>query len=177
MTVERVSRVRFPELFDTFSSTAWRWECQGEYHEPDEAEPFAAWKVGHPDDSFLQPWCEKIRKLTGEGKTFGRVRMLTEPLTEYLEWMLSFTHLNIDAGEDIRWIAESTVTALPDRPRDDFYIFDDVRVATLLFDENGVCGAEVTDDRDSVQRALKWRHLVSDLAIPHSKYLTDVRSV
>ena len=163
----------FAALFRDFRHSAWRWECQGTYHEPGEREPFRRWQAGDPDTTFLDSWAAQVRQFRAEGKTFQRVRMVTEPPTDYLRWMFEVTTMNIAAGEDIRWIAESEAAALG-APRHDFYIFDDTRVAIMEFDENGVAGAEVRDDDATLAEHRRWRDLVWPRATPHdqSEYAT-----
>ncbi len=157
----------FAELFTTFERSAWRWECQGTYREPDEQAPIQAWREGRPDYSFADAWFAQIRWQRAEGKTIERVRMLTDPLTEYLQWLASMTHLNIESGEDIRWIGQTHARELG-APEHDFYIFDDARVAILRFDDNGVSGAEVTDTPAVVATHRRWRDTVWPLAVRHA---------
>lgn len=158
----------FAELLRSFERSAWRWECQGTYREPDEREPLQAWRDGHPDYSFMQPWLSQIREQRAAGKTFERVRMLTEPLTEYLRWLIGFTDLNVEAGEDIRWIAEGYARPLG-APEHDFYLFDDRVVGILHFDDNGVAGVEVTDEPGTVAEHRRWRNRIWPVAVPHAQ--------
>ncbi|WP_033290441.1 DUF6879 family protein [Amycolatopsis jejuensis] len=160
----------FAELLRSFERSAWRWECQGTYREPDEQEPLQSWRDGHPDYAFLQPWFDQIRAQRAAGKTFERVRLLTDPPTEYLQWLFELTHLNIEAGEDIRWIGEDRARRLG-APSEDFYLLDDRVVATMHFDGNGVVGAEVTDDPATVASHQQWRDTVWSVAVPHDKQL------
>lgn len=164
----------FERLFSTFTTSVWRWECQGEYHEPVEDAPFQQWREGSRDDAWLQPWAQFVRGLRQDGKTFSRVRMLTEPLTDYLRWMLDFTYVNVDAGEDIRWIEQHQARELG-APTHDFYVFDDVRVGILHFDDAGVAGVELDDDVDVLRKHQQWRDLVWPLAVPHREYLAQHR--
>lgn len=163
----------FAHLFGEFARSAWRWECQGEYREPAESEPFRLWRAGRGDDTWLRPWADQVRAYRRAGKTFQRARMLTEPPTEYLRWMLDVTRLNVEAGEDIRWIDERRARAM-DAPRDDFYLFDDDRVAVLKFDERGVSGAELIDDPDVVGEYRAWRDRVWPVAVPHARYIAGL---
>src|SRR5580698_9551400 len=98
----------FGDAVMDYARTAWRWECQGEYREPSEGAPIQAWREGRIEDSYRhRPWLDEMRRNRAEGRVWQRVRMLTDPLTEYLKWMLDTTFLNVDAGEDIRWLAQS----------------------------------------------------------------------
>lgn len=165
----------FRRLVTEYRQSSWRWECQGAYREPDEREPWALWREGRPDHSFMDGWVATIRGITEAGKRFERVRMVTEPPTDYLRWMFAFTHINIEAGEDIRWLEESRARALEmPMPEHDFYIIDDERVAILHFGDNGVSGVEVLDDAHTVAEHQRWRDLVWPLAVPHmeSEYVS-----
>ena len=164
----------FAALFRAFEHNSWRWECQGTYREPGEREPFRLWREGRPDNAFLDGWLTRVRSFRAEGKTLQRVRMVTEPPTEYLRWMFTVTPLNVAAGEDIRWISEQAAHFLGGMPKHDFYLFDDQRVAIMQFDDNGVVGAEVTDDPGTVAEHRDWRDRVWSAATPHaeSEYAT-----
>lgn len=166
-----VGREEFFRLITSFDRSAFRWECQGVYSEPDEAEPFAAWRAGDPDYGFMDGWLDTVRGWSAAGKTFTRVRMMTTPPTEYLRWMLDFTHLNVEAGEDIQWIDEIVARDLG-MPGQDFYLLDDRTVVLMTFDETGVAGATVTEDNAAVAGARGWRDLALANAAPHHLYVT-----
>lgn len=166
-------RDEFGALFPGIKRRSWRWECQGYYNVDDEK--MVRWREGKPplEDPEHRPWVEFQRGLKEAGIPFERVRMLTEPLTEYLRWMLDITDWNVDAGEDIRWLPESKAREL-DMPRYDFYLFDDNRVVILLFDDEKVLtGAEIVDDADFVAQHQEYRQRVWSLATPHREYVNS----
>lgn len=160
----------FADLLRSFKRTAWRWECQGTYREPDEQEPLQAWRAGRPTYEFMSPWLDQIRHQLAEGKTFERVRMIPDPPTEYVRWLYGFTHLNVSAGEDIRWIDEEHARELG-APTRDFYLFDDQTVGILHFGDNGVSGVELTDEPGTVAEHQRWKDRVWPVAVPHSQQL------
>jgi hypothetical protein len=167
----------FVALFDTIGRSSWRWECQGHYA-VDEPQ-VDLWRTGQPheDTDDDRAWFGYVDGLRRRGIPFERVRMLTEPLTTYLRWMLATTHRNVDAGEDIRWITQSKARELG-MPDYDFYILDDDRLVILRFDDDTVLlGADVTDDPDAVARHQEWRSLVWRHAVPHREYLAGAGSV
>ncbi|MQA61040.1 MAG: hypothetical protein GEU86_06015 [Actinophytocola sp.] len=167
----RVDRAGFRELVRSFSRSAFRWECQGVYHEPSEKVPFRLWQEGRPDYSFMDSWVERVRGWRVEGKTFERVRMVTDPPTDYLRWMFEFTHLNVEAGEDIRWLAEADAKAL-DAPTHDYYLFDDDVFVILEFGDHGVVGADIVEDAVAIEGAQRWRRLAWANAMPHDEYMS-----
>ncbi|WP_233520341.1 DUF6879 family protein [Prauserella sp. PE36] len=175
MTVRRLGPGELGALLDTVRRSSWRWECQGHYA-VDEGE-LDAWRAGQPIEETDEDrvWHAYIRRLRAAGILFERVRMLTDPLTEYLRWMLSITHANIEAGEDIRWIDQHQATRLG-MPGYDFYILDDDRVAVFCFDEQTeLIGIDLDDDPEVVRQHQGWRDLVWPLATTHADYIAGNR--
>jgi hypothetical protein len=150
----------FEALFETFQVSAWRLEIQGVYQEPEEREPLRRWLAGQSDDlGWMADWYSWVRQAVAAGRHLARVRTTTSPLTDYLRWELGvLTPPAIEAGEDIRVLSEEQARQL-DIPRTDFWIFDDVRVAVLMFGDAGVLGAELLEQPADVApfRAIQAR--------------------
>lgn len=163
----------FAALLRTVTRSSWRWECQGDYRV--DHQKVQGWLSGESrENEEAREWVRFIGGLRQSGIPWERVRMLTEPLSDYLAWMLANTDWNINAGEDIRWIKESKARELG-APDYDFYIFDDNRVVIMHFDEEKVLtGAEVVDEEDVVAEHRAWRDTVWPHAVPHREYLFDV---
>lgn len=156
----------FARLFATIRRSAWRWECQKTYRGAGEASAIQLWKSGQPDAlTWLAPWLHLITEAVAAGKTFARVRVYSEPPTEYLRWQSAVTTpRNIEAGEDIRVLTEDQARQLG-LPDWDFWLFDETEVLLLHFgDGNALTDATLTDDRDTVSRCRAAR----DLAVRHS---------
>lgn len=160
----------FAALFPAVTASSWRWECQGHYAvDQDELDQ---WLAGTPkaEDDSDRAWYAYIRSLAGRAIPFQRVRMLTDPLTDYLRWMLATTHRNIAAGEDIRWITQGEASELG-MPDYDFYVFDDDRIAILHFDNAKILtGATIDDAPHVVDQHRRWRDLVWQHAVRHEDY-------
>ena len=160
----------FGELFETFTSSAWRWECQAEYREPHEAEAFRQFLAGEePDMSFTTDWLANVRSASDEGRRFARVRALTDPLTDYLRFEMWAAPANAEAGEDIRILSTEDTHRL-NLPGHDFWLFDDALVAIMHFDDDGMIAAEVLDDHDTLAQHRRWR----DIAWAHAAPFTGV---
>lgn len=157
-----VTGEEFGRLFTSFAKSAFRYEAQADYREPLEEEPWRKFRHGEHDDlEWMRPWLDGVRAATAAGRRYQRVRILPEPLTEYLEWEMHIAHVNAEAGEEIRVLDERERVAhqLPDH---DFWIFDDSLVALMRFDNRAFQGAELTDDPDTVAdcrevQATAWR--------------------
>lgn len=162
------------DQFDIIKRSSWRWECQGEYQV--DAEMLQRWRDGlrFVESDAGYSWQAYIRGLRRRGIPFERVRMLTEPLTDYLRWMLSITYRNIDVGEDIRWLDQSVARDLA-MPPYDFYLFDDRRLAIMHFDDDKLLAdVDVTDDPDRVATHRAYRDAVWPLAARHVDYIQKV---
>jgi hypothetical protein len=131
--------------------SAWRLECQGIYREPEEAEPLRRFLAGEPDDlAWYADWPEWVGGVRTSGRAIGRVRVLSEPLTDYLRFELNrLTPPALDGGEDIRVLSAERFAAL-DVPGEDFWIFDDATVGVLHFGDTGVTGVEMVTEPDKV---------------------------
>ncbi|MCS7477501.1 DUF6879 family protein [Umezawaea endophytica] len=170
---EQVTGDGWSRLLRDFRVSAWRWEAQGVYREPVEQEALRQFLAGdEPDLSYMDDWLTGVRALVDAGRTFSRVRVLTEPLTDYLRFELAATPRNVAAGEDIRVIAQGRAREL-ELPDHDFWIFDDRRVAVMHFAEDGFHHAEVITDAPAVAKFREIRDRAWKDATPFSDYLTS----
>ncbi|MCI2424019.1 hypothetical protein MOQ72_42130 [Saccharopolyspora sp. K220] len=172
-----VSGAQFDELFRTFQHTAFRLETQGVYREPVEEEPLRRFLNGEPpDDSWLAPWTDNVRAATREGRRFRRVRVLTDPLTDYLRFEMDLAlRANIPAGEEIRSLALSDAEDLHLPLGTDFWMFDDDRVGVLHFGSRGLLGLEMIDDADAIEQYRSWRDRAWSAALPAEHWAELVR--
>jgi uncharacterized protein DUF6879 len=165
----------FDGPFRTFARSAFHLELQDTYETPDEAGPFNLFLAGEPDDfAWHRPWLKLVREAVQKGRSMTRVRVVTVPHSDYGRWGLAVAPLNIEAGEDIRWLPRDLTGGI-DLPSDDYWLFDDNRLFFTVFEPDGrfVGGAE-TVDPVVVERFRKIHHQVWSLAIPHREYISDV---
>lgn len=161
----RITRDEFERLFEDFERSAWRLETQGVYREDEEREPLRRFLAGEPEDfAWMRDWFDWTRRITGEGRDIGRVRVLTEPLTDYLRFELAFTPQAVEAGEDIRLLPAKGAreAALPEH---DFWIFDDRLVAVLHFGDTGVSGVDLIDEPAAAARYSAARERAVEAAV------------
>ena len=161
----------FVRLFNSFSDTAFRLETRDYYDDESEHEPFRRFLAGEPaDDSWMAEFCDTVRAWYAEGKRLQRVRVVTEPHSDYVRWSMTVARLNTEAGEDIRYLSRTTAREL-DLPDEDFWLFDSRRVAILRYDDAGrLLGAELSDDPAEVAKRSRWRDVAWRHAIPWRQY-------
>ena len=74
---------------------------------------FAAWRATGGTGAY--EWgdhLDVVRAPVARGVTIRRVRVISEPLSEYLRWEHACTGVNIEAGEDVRWLPRTKAAGL-----------------------------------------------------------------
>jgi hypothetical protein len=157
----------FLNLFSHFRHAAYRLEVRTMYGTAGEDEPYQQF-LAHQDPGrrWFQPWLDLMTEQTRMGKLVERVRVVDEPPSPYLRFELFNTPHNLDAGEDIRYLARSEATTL-DLPDYDYWVFDSRLLVFLRFgDDDRFLGFEQTDDPAVVLRHLQakdaaWHHALT----------------
>ncbi|WP_194816942.1 DUF6879 family protein [Nocardia sp. XZ_19_385] len=124
-------------------------ELRDSYFTAQEVERLRRFRAGEPDPDLAEwfaPWTRLVSEMTSRGVTMQRLRVITEPLAEYSQWLHSITSYNIDAGEDVRWLGRHR-THPEELPTDDWWLLDDSLVVYSLFGEDDeLNGFAATDD-------------------------------
>jgi uncharacterized protein DUF6879 len=172
--MELITSTQRDELFCTLQRDAFHLELRDSYGNPLEDEPLVKWRAGVLDDrQYLRPWLAMVRAVTGSGKVIRRLRVITEPVTEYVRFEWEITPDNLAAGEEIRWLPRHLLPAGIEFPCRglDWWLFDDQLAAFGHFHEDGrVKGSEIVTDPVVVGQCVRVRDQLWPLAIPHSDY-------
>jgi Family of unknown function (DUF6879) len=159
------------ELYDSFEHSVFKLEVRDRYNLAAEQESLRRFLAGQPDpERATRPWLAKMQAATGQGKRVERVRVVSEPHSDYIRWELAGTPYNLAAGEDIRYLPRDCAeqVGLPDH---DFALFDSTRLVLLHFDaDDQPLPHELTTDPAVVVRHCYWRDLAWHYAIPYSQY-------
>jgi hypothetical protein len=161
----------FDDIFRTFERSAFHLEVEDSYHTPDELPPFEKFLNGQPDDfAWHRPWLSLVRKATSSGRRIERVRVVSVPHVDYTRWGLTVARLNIEAGEDIRWLPRPHATGIA-LTADDYWLIDERRVVFTVFAPDGTfSGGAETVDPVIVDRCLHVRNQAWAAAIAHVDY-------
>ncbi|MFG2905082.1 DUF6879 family protein [Kitasatospora sp. NPDC048286] len=119
----------FSDLLKSARHSAVHLEMRDWYGVGDESADFATFRrTGiHPD---LDPesdgwagWVPLVRDAVSRGVVMRRARIVSEPVTDYIRFEHAGTVVNIEAGEQVRWLPrrEASDIALPGN---DFWVFD-----------------------------------------------------
>ncbi|MFF3980900.1 DUF6879 family protein [Streptomyces sp. NPDC001828] len=158
--------------FERFTREAWRLETLPQYLMPQEEEEFAAFRAGTRIDpgSVANEYTERLRRQAGEGRTQGRVHVVSRPLSEYLRF--EFHHYykaHALAGEQIR-ILDVTGRPNPLEGAQDFWMFDRSEVVLMNYHSDGRQISREVHEGDLSQFIEYQRIAVSD-SVPFEEYV------
>jgi hypothetical protein len=167
----------FDRLFVTFERTARRFETRDRYDVPAETEAVRQFVAGQWDEAGYrarrEPFLDSVRAVIAAGRRRERVRVVPEPLTDFLRWELRISRDNVAAGEDIRYLHRSRADQL-DLPDHDFWLFDDDRLALMYFTaDDRFLGAQLVTDPDLVAEHRRWLDTAMPAATPYVQYLAE----
>ncbi len=174
--MEPISEEKRDRFLTTFRSEAVHLEMRDTYATDIEKDRFRAWLQGEPLDPEAEaqswrPWGELMARNNEAGKTLRRLRVVSEPVTDYIrfEW-LDAAQL-VAAGEDVRWLPRRKTSKLL-LPGNDFWMFDRHTVVFTHFSGAGhVLGHEVTTNSDIVAGCSAAFNQAWAVAIPHNQYM------
>jgi hypothetical protein len=166
-----VTEEEFLAMVRGFRRSAFRLETRGTYAPGYEREDFARFLAGAPrppsEVDWWRPWLDRVGRLTREGKTVSRVRILNEPPSDYERWQLWAARWHAEAGEDIRYLPRSRAERIGLPVDQDWWLLDDERLILMEFAADGDIGPKtlITDD-GTVARYRAWRDLAMRNAAP-----------
>jgi hypothetical protein len=155
---------QFPGLF---GSAVFRLETLDHY----QSESFRRAQAGEPPDPTARAsWDALVAEARRAGKTMSRVHVVSEPLTDYVRWELSFYQASVAAGEDVRILPRARALGL-DLPDFDFWLFDDRAAAVMIYDGAGAwLESRMTTEPGFVSACRRWRDIAMSHAVPLGTY-------
>lgn len=162
----------FDELFREAKREAFHLEVRDDYY-PADYPPLVRFLAGEPEDyAWFQPWLKQVRESVGRGVAVNRARVVSTPHNDYTRYAKHVARLNVEAGEDVRYLPRHLIDP-NELTTDDWWIFDDSVVAFTVFEpgDNGrwVGGAVTTDPR-IVEYIRTVKERVWARAVPLSDY-------
>lgn len=166
-----ISEDEFGVMLRSFKRSAFRLETRKSYALGYERKDFERFLAGTPVRPPLldwwRPWLEQIKRLTGEGKTVSRVRVLDSPASDYQRWEAWGSRWNIEAGESVSYLPRKWAEQLQLPMDHDWWLLDGERVILMWFTEDDeIDHKTLTDDPATVARYVQWRDLAVQNAIP-----------
>jgi hypothetical protein len=181
MSRRDINAQELDRAFTRFEYTAFRLERRESYAGTSyDSSRFARWLEGHlPELDPDVPWKRRVRAATAEGRQFARVRVVSEPWSDYTRYALWQAMQNIAAGEDIRYLSRQQAEAacLPAEVWEhDYWLFDSSLLVVMHYDEatDGLSRCEVLDDPAVIVQHNNWRDAAWRNALPRDEYVRQV---
>lgn len=173
--MEPISVEQRYSYFTSFQREALHLEMRDVYATNIEREKLERHLAGEPFDpeeqeAWWRPWIDLMGANTKAGKVVRRLRVISEPVTDYIrfEWMDSDQLLV--AGEDVRWLPRRHTSALL-LPGNDFWLFDDESIIFTDFSGDGeVLGHTLSTDPQLIEQCRSAFETAWPLGIPHNQY-------
>jgi hypothetical protein len=150
-------------------------EMRDSYSVDSEADEFATFlTTGRLPERAHTPeisrWLALIRGVTTSNRRVRRARIISEPVTDYIRYEWASTAVNIEAGEDVRWLPRQLASTIA-LPGNDFWLFDGETVVFSVFTGDGVIvERQLHTEPATAQPCRSAFEAVWAAAIPHSEY-------
>ncbi|WP_367322818.1 DUF6879 family protein [Streptomyces sp. HUAS ZL42] len=167
----------FDELMEAAQRYAVHLEMRDQYAVGDEADDFNAWldtglRDTDPASDYWAPWVDMISRAVARGVVVRRVRIVSEPVTDYIRYEHAGTAVNVAAGEQVRWLPRQRAVDLL-LPGADLWIFDAKQVLFNHFTGTGDWAdppMELREESGIVKQCSDAFEAVWERAIPHDEY-------
>ncbi|MFI9076084.1 DUF6879 family protein [Streptomyces sioyaensis] len=164
----------FAELVADCHHSAVHLEMRDVYGVASEADDFAEWQVTDEiTPASLErrrPWLDLVRETVARGVVLRRARIVSTPVSEYIRYEHAGTHLNVEAGEQVRWLPRKEAATLA-LPGTDLWLLDGRLIRFGHFSGDGAFTAhELNDDPAVTKMCADAFEAVWDRAVPHQEF-------
>ncbi|MGW1305726.1 DUF6879 family protein [Streptomyces sp. NPDC002514] len=177
LNVLQLDTATFAELLADTQHTAVHLEMRDLYAVGDETDDFEVFlRTGVPNldpaRSFWPQWMPLVQDAVARGVVMRRARIVSEPVTDYIRYEHAITPLNLQAGEDVRWLPRRRASDIA-LPGNDFWLLDEQLVQFHHFTGAGDWakdGRQRTTDPAAVGLCAAAFEAVWQRAVPHAAY-------
>ncbi|MEV0484215.1 DUF6879 family protein [Streptomyces sp. NPDC050508] len=165
----------FAELLDSARRSAVHLEMRDTYGVAGEADDFGHWqrtgeRDNDPESPHWGPWTSLIRRTVARGVVVRRARIVSEPVSDYIRYEYAGTPVNIEAGEQVRWLPRRQASDIA-LPGNDFWLLDERLIRWNHFTGNGASGGgEIREDPAAAKLCAEAFEAVWARATPHANY-------
>ncbi|MDQ1295441.1 MAG: hypothetical protein QG608_3326 [Actinomycetota bacterium] len=170
----------FADLLAAAKTSAIHLELRDQYMQDDP--DLHAWRTGHRPDpadraTWWRDWLQLPADAVARGVSIRRLRVVSEPISEYIHYEYDGTFTNIAVGEDIRWLPRPQALGLL-LPVVDFWVFDGSTAIINHLAGDGSWGDGETEGTDPalVATFVTAFEAAWERGIPHADYQPRLRS-
>ncbi len=134
-------------------------------------ERFLAWRAKKPFDrtQLAAGWRELLAPLVACGGDVRRLRVVSEPVSEYVRYEYEVTPENLAAGEKVRWLPRRRASDLR-FPGNDFWLVDDRLLFNISGGDGEYLGVEENNDHEVIDFCMASFEAAWSRAVDHSDY-------
>ncbi|MFJ3665414.1 DUF6879 family protein [Streptomyces sp. NPDC090106] len=154
-----------------FQREAWRLETLPWYRVPSEDGDIQDFLNGQRIDvaNYSSGYTDGLRKLRSEGKTKGRVHIVSRPLTDYLRFEFMYYGAHAVAGDEIR-ILDVTNRPNPLEGVQDFWLFDRSEVVLMNYEADGTQISREVFEGDPAP-FIEYQRIARAESVPFEEYV------
>lgn len=133
---------------------------------------FNAWQAGdsHTRSEADAQWHALLAPLVAHGGDLRRLRIVSEPITEYVRYEYEVTPLaSLAGGEVVRWLPRDRASDLK-LPGNDFWLIDDWLLFNLNSGDGEWLGVQANDDASVIEFCAESFEAAWHRAIDHGDY-------
>jgi hypothetical protein len=133
---------------------------------------FEAWMAGRPYDRAAADgqWCSLIAPLVARGVDVRRLRVVSEPVTNYVRYEHEVTPAaNLGAGERVRWLPRGRASDLA-FPGNDYWLVDDRLLFNISSGDGDWLGVEPNNEPAVVKFCASAFEAAWDRGVNHNDY-------
>ncbi|WP_420035213.1 DUF6879 family protein [Streptomyces sp. cg28] len=122
--------------------------------------------------AYWAPWADLIDRTAVRGIRMRRARIVSEPVTPYIEYEHAGTPVNVRTGEGVRWLPRRQTSDIA-LPGNDFWLFDRSAVLFNHFTGEGNWSEpkwEIRTEPTVIQLAASAFETVWERGVPHKNY-------
>jgi hypothetical protein len=132
----------------------------------------AAWRRGDHAAvaERMTPFLERLTAQVAAGVALRRIKVVSEPLSEYMRYAVDVSGAAVTAGEDIRWLPRR-LTSILLLPGNDFFVLDDeIALFNVLDGDDGRAEQQLWAEPEVVAQSRGAFEAAWAVAIPHRDY-------
>lgn len=133
---------------------------------------FAAWQQGDVETvrERMAPTGRRIAAETADGIVQRRIKVISEPPSQYMRFAYDISGPLVEAGEDIRWLPRRLTSPLLLPGNDVFVLGGTTAVFNVLDGDDGRAEQQVWTEPEVVQQCQAAFEAAWQVAIPHADY-------
>ncbi|MFD0857339.1 DUF6879 family protein [Actinomadura adrarensis] len=144
-------------------------EARDTYDATDPA--FLKWQQDGDTSYAWDEWIDLVGGAVARGVRFRRLRIVSEPVSDYIRWEHAISYGNLKAGEELRWLPRHLAYDLP-HPVADFFMYDQRLIAYNFSAGDGTDTGrmEYVADPRKILPIVGMFEMLWERGIPHDDY-------